>query len=250
MRLRLILSCLLFVTSSTLTQIVFTNEGASANPDINNTTNATSFANTSWTPPTSGLIVLYVGAKKTTGGGPTTPTVSGNGVTWVQIGATENCTGNHGLSLFGADASGSSAGITTIDFGGVEQHHCSASFFSVTGVDLSGGVAAAFVQNPRNQLNNVTSITVTLAAAGDADNRPISSVYHDENEVTTPRTNWTELDDLPNSSRLHGMDTQQRDDTFETTASGSWTTIANGCIIAAELKASVAAAARRIFIVD
>src|SRR3972149_2242246 len=40
--------------------IAFANLGASANPDIASTANATSYDNTSWTPPTSGLIVVFV----------------------------------------------------------------------------------------------------------------------------------------------------------------------------------------------
>lgn len=37
--------------------IAFVNDGASANPDINSSTDAAAYANSSWTPPTSGLIV-------------------------------------------------------------------------------------------------------------------------------------------------------------------------------------------------
>lgn len=40
--------------------LAFSNLGASANPDINDSTDAASYSNTSWTPPTSGLIVVGV----------------------------------------------------------------------------------------------------------------------------------------------------------------------------------------------
>lgn len=218
--------------------IAFVNLGVNANPDINSTTNANAYSNSSQTFPTDGLIIAWVGSKNAGGGGTTTPTIGGtDGLTWVQIGSTLDCTGSHGLSLFAADASDAVAGVTTVDFGGVTQHHCSVSFSQVTGVDLSGGVAAAFVQNVNNQTNNVTSLSVTLASAANADNRPIAGIYHDENEGKTPRTNWTELDDLFTASRNHGLETQFRAGAFEITASGSWSTTANAGIIAAELKA-------------
>jgi hypothetical protein len=165
--------------------------------------------------------------------------MSGNGLTWTQIGSTLADGDNGGLSMFAADASGSSAGATTVDFGADTQVHCTVSFFHATGVDLSGGVAAAFVQSPTNT-GTGTSGSVTLAAAGAADNRPISFFWHLAAESSTERTNWTELDDMTGTGRNRGIITQYRDDAFETTASASWTTSAKWAGIAAELKASVA----------
>lgn len=220
--------------------IAFANLGASANPDINSGANATSYANSSWTPPTSGLIIAYVQARRS--GGPDTPTISGNGITWTQIGSTFDCDGTgNGISLFGANASGSSTGVTTVDFGANTQLHCSTSFFQVTGVDLSGGIAAAFVQQPTNS-GTGTSGSVTLSAAADSANRPIVCFWHKVNETTTPRTNWTEIDDLSGGGQVRGVETQYRDDAFETTASASWTTSADWGGVAAELKVEIAAA--------
>lgn len=245
----------LFIYSPLVSQIAFTNLGVSVglgqggfvNPDINDGTNGSSFSNSSWTPPTTGLIVVYATAKQVTGG-PTFPTASGNSLTWVQI-QTVDCTSTHGLTLFGADATGSTTGATTFDFSGNEQQHLTASFFQVTGVDLSGGVAAAFVQTPTNEVTG-TSISVTLAAAGAADNRPISGVLHDDDEVSEERTNWTEVDDMHDNSRVRGLITQSRADAFETTASASWVTSAgNVCIIAAELKASVAGPSGQVIMI-
>lgn len=218
--------------------IAFANLGASANPDINSGTDATSYANTSWTPPASGLIIVFVIAKRTAA--LDTPTISGNGLTWVQIGSTLNCGGNnHGLSLFAANASGSSTGATTIDFGANTQLHCSASFFHADGVDLSGGVAAAFVQNP-TATGTGTTATVTLAAAGNSNNRPIAGFFHAQNEAKTPRTNWTEIDDLAGSAGIRDLETQWRDDAFETTATATWATSDIWGGVAAELKAAAA----------
>ncbi len=217
--------------------IAFANLGASANPDINDSTDLASYANTSWTPPTSGLIIAFVVGRRV--GGLDTPTMSGNGLTWTQIGVTLNCAnGNTGLSLFGANASGSSVGATTIDFGGNTQTHCSVSFFHATGVDLSGGVVAAFVQQPTATGTGTTG-TVPLVAAGSSDNRPVVAFTHGINEATTPRTNWTEVDDLAGTSTTRDLETQWRDDAFETTASATWATSDAWGGMAAELKAEV-----------
>lgn len=218
--------------------IVLANLGASANPDINNSANQTSYANLSWTPPVSGLIILFVLATRATG--PDTPTVSGNSLTWTQIGTTLDCgAGGTGLSLFAADASGSAAGVTTIDFGANTQASCNASFFEATGVDLTGGVAAAFVQNPRNTAASGTTGTVTLSAAAHADNRPIVGFFHQANEAATERANWTEADDLAGSAGIRDLETQWRADAFETTATATWASSSAWGGIAAELKAEV-----------
>lgn len=225
--------------------IAFTNLGVSVglgaqgndNPDINDGLNLTSYANASWTPPTTGIIVVFVQSRRN--GGPDSCTMSGNSLTWVRIvdAVDLNSGGGNQLSLFTADASGSGTGATTVDFGANTQVHCQVSFFQVTGVDITGGVANAFVQTPTNT-GTGTSGTVTLSAAGDAANRPISCFWHLANEVSEERANWTEIDDMRGAGQNRGVITQQRDDAFETTGSASWATSAAWGVIAAELKAS------------
>lgn len=215
--------------------ITFTNLGASANPDINSQTDATSYANSSWTPPSSGLICVFVLSRQT--GGPPQPTISGNSLTWTAI-ATVTRSTVWRLTLFGADASGSSTGATTVDFAGNTQIGCTASFFLAEGVDLSGGVAAAFVQAPTADGNNVQTLSVTLAAAGAADNRAVAGFFHAAQEATTPRTNWDEQDDLSDANPPRALETQTRADAFETTASATWASAVVAAAIAAELKAS------------
>jgi hypothetical protein len=105
---------------------------------------------------------------------------------------------------------------------------------------LSGGVANAFVQTPNNSGSSATSGSVTLAAAGNAANRPIAAFLHDADEVTVERTNWTECDDMHGSGPDRAFHTQYRSDAFETTASASWSTSGDWAGLAAELKASVA----------
>ena len=219
--------------------IAFSNLGISANPDINSTTDANSYANSSWTPPTAGLIIVFVTSKLNAG--PEAPTISGNDLTWTQIATVRDPTDDFRITLFGANASGSAAGVTTVDFGGVTQGGCNASFFLATGVDLSVSVAAAFVQAPTSN-GTGTSASVTLAAAGSADNRPIAGTVVEVNAALAERANWTEADGFNNTTANMGsMNTQWRDDAFETTASATWdgSSVPWG-MIAAELKVEVA----------
>src|SRR3990170_7964129 len=219
--------------------IGFTNLGTSANPDIASTTDATSYANTAWTPPSGSLIVVYVSQRGNTDAANVSPSISGNNITWVQIKAILRGTA-YRLTLFGADASGAASGATTVSFGSNTQQFCMASFFSASGVDLSGGVAAAFVQSPSNSATGL-SASVALAAAGNAANRPIFGCSQSTNIAQSPRTNWTEADDRTVTSPTDGLETQWRSDAFETTASSTWTQDEDWTAIAAELKATVAA---------
>jgi hypothetical protein len=223
--------------------ITFSNLGASANPDIANAADQASYTNTSWAPPASGLIIACVYNRHGTSA--TLPTMSGNSLTWTQV-VTFQPSGDgtsSRMTIFGANASGSTTGATTVDFGGTTQLGCYTSFVGATGVDLSGGVVAAFIQTPTGQGGSGTA-TVTLSSAADANNRPFAFVWHFANELHTPRASWTEADDMSGAGPNIGVMTQYRTDAFETTATATWTTtsVAWG-IIAAELKNDAGAAA-------
>jgi len=212
--------------------IAFVNDGSSATPDFWSTANTNSFATGSWTPPTSGLLVLFVG-DEVGSGTPNQPTVSGNSVAWTAI-KTINVGANR-LTLFAANSAGSAAGVTTVDFAGQSQSGCEATFFHVTNVDLSGGVAAAFVQSPTGS-GTAGSGSITLASPGNSANRPVSGWFHATQEGTSPRANWAEADDGSHNNPGTGLESQWRPDAFETTASASWSTSSAWLGIAAELK--------------
>lgn len=232
--------------------ITFDNLGTSApaaTPDLENNTDLASYSNTSWTPPTSGLIICFVFNERASVSLATIPTMSGNGITWVQIATQEFLSGaHHRITLFGADASGSSAGATTVDFGGVTQIGCIASFFHAAGVDLSGGVAAAFVQAPTNLGAAGTTSTVTLAPDGNAANRPIYGSAHTSTDVQSPRVNWTQADFFDISTPTNCLLTQYRGDAFETTATSTWATPNDWGCIGAELKADLGGAPPEILL--
>ena len=226
--------------------IEFSNLGASATPDFANTTDATSFATSSWVPPTEGLILLFIFSRMTTSGGvtPSVPAVTGNGLTWTEI---ETITFfNSGgvpygrLTLLAAAARNAAPGVTTINFGSDTQTMCAVSFFGATGVDLEGGVAGAFVQTITDSWFSNNAPTSTLAAAGNPKNRAIAGWAHAANEVIDPRAGWTEMDDLRLSSPNSSLETQVRGDAFETTVGCTFVSAsADVVVVAAELKALV-----------
>lgn len=213
--------------------IAFANLGSSANPDLNSNTDDTSYSNSSWTPPASGLILVFVHARGSSAGAAVAPSVSGNSLTWTQIAS--DIRGSDRLTLFAANASGSSTGATTFDFGSNGQLNCTAAFMQATGVDLSGGVAACFVQAVTNNSNTITG-TITLSAAADAAHRAASGWWRGANESVTPRTNWDEYDELAGTGPVRVVETQARSDAFETTASATFDSAGAWVGIAVELK--------------
>jgi hypothetical protein len=169
---------------------------------------------------------------------PTTPTISGNSLTWTQIATNTVSTGGSEiarLTLFGANASGSATGATTIDFSSETQECCLASFYKADGTDVANGVAQTFVQSPTNSGSGSES-SVTFSAASDANNRPIYASYIDTNIVQSPRTNWTEADDLSSSGPTNALETQYRSDAFETTGSATSAESRDWISIGAEIK--------------
>lgn len=174
------------------------------------------------------------------------PTVTGNGLTWSLIDSLLYSTvGGDRYDeeyIFAADTGASpSAGAISFDNSFTAQAG-SWSVFEVDGSDVANGVAQTFVQKVKTTLNSTgNSMALTLAAAGHADNRPFLLALHNANQVTTPRTNWTEIGDASLNDPTYGgigIETQWRSDTFEASASASWVSNVKYGGIAFEIKAA------------
>lgn len=227
--------------------LAFTNLGASSgttatNPDILNNADQTSYVNSSWSPPTSGLIIVFVSSHAILDHPPVIPTVSGNSLDWVLVDSV--LSGLRRVSIFAAEAAGATTGATTFDFGALfTQARFQASFIQATGVELTGGVQGAFEQIQETSGTASTSGSITLNAAADSGNRPISAWFistNDSNQIVH-RTNWTEADDIRNGTPAGNFETQYRSDAFETTASASWTVSSDYVALAAEVRVEGAA---------
>lgn len=223
-------------------EISFTNLGSSSGtsettPDIRTSADDDAspgepYSNTSWTPPTSGLIIAFAFNSSPSCG--SVPTMSGNSLTWLMIDS--DCVDpgqSNRITLFAADATGATTGSNSITFADESPINLTVSFFHAEGVDLSGGVAAAFVQTQTNN-GSGTSGSVSLSAAANSGNRPIAAFYHKASEATTPDADWTEADDMNITGPTNGAETQWKSDGFES-ASASWSTSEQWIGMAAEL---------------
>jgi len=223
--------------------IAITNLGSSAAPDYENNVDATSYANASWTPPTAdnSIILLWAYNTKATDLG-SAGTVSGNGLTWTQQATVGTDPGAqaHRLTCYAAISTGTAtAGATTVDFGGVTQSSIIMEFQQVTGVDLTGGLAGAIIQQPTNSGNGITSLAVTLSAANDADNRFAVGIGHGQPEGITFEAGWDELDDINGTSPGHQLASAwDSDSVADVSPSASWITSGAGLGIALEIVAA------------
>jgi hypothetical protein len=104
---------------------------------------------------------------------------------------------------------------------------------NATGTNGSGAIA----QSATNTATNGTSLSVTLAAFGNSNNRPVAFFNHRVVEATTPDSSYTELDDASHGGPPSGAQCEWHATAAETTPSASWLTAADGGGFAIEVKA-------------
>lgn len=220
-----------------MTVPVFANIGAGTTPDINSGVDRQFYSGSSWTPPTSGLLLCFL-TSSVGAGTPSVPTLFGNNLQWYQIStAIYGVSSSNRLTLFAANATGSAASLMSFSFAET-QLCCRASFFMVSGstVNFNQGVTGSIAQVVSASVNGGNTGTVTLAAASNADNRPIFGVVHGANEATAPKTGWTELDDLASTNPAQGLETQYQPTAFDTDPNATWATSALWVAMGAEVK--------------
>lgn len=181
-------------------------------------TDATSASTASISPTSNALVLAWVFTGRAAGT-PPAPTLSGNGLTWVQVATILDASSELRLTLFRAMGASPSAGAVTIDCGATTIVAWLWSIVEFTGVDTSGtNGSGAVVQSKTGSAANATSLTVTLDAAFSAGgNRPAGGVF--ANDAATirivPETDWVELgeSDLDASVDLDdiGIQSQWRD---------------------------------------
>lgn len=222
----------------TITNLGASSGGSASAPDFDDGVDRSSYSTASWTPPTSGLILLWVYNTRTTSLG-SAPTVSGNGITWLALGSDGVDSGSqtHRCTLFAAKAGGSSAGQTTVSFAGDTQSSCIACFVHVIGADVTGTTLNSIQQTTTNNANGVTSLTVTLATATSTANRFFCGIGHGEPETHTPESGWTAIDEVYGTTPGHGLLTMwHASSTSDKTPTVSWTTSRGAAGVACEVK--------------
>lgn len=171
------------------------------------TSNLGTYTTASWTPTADVLIIgTFTGARSATE--PPTPSISGNGLTWVEI------TGLHlfwdqagtRYSTYGFRAMGSSptTGVTTIVWGADEQQQlCNWTILECTGVDTGGTNGSAAVGSIASVApdSSATSHTVDISAETiEVGNTLAAFGGHQVQEtVTFDTTGFTKLADVSNS---------------------------------------------------
>lgn len=189
------------------------------------------------TPNASRLVIAVIEAAKATA--TTDPAVAGYGLTWSKINAyTWNTGATQGWFGIWAAFSGASPSGTavTANFGAQAMLGCEILVTEVGGADVSGTVAAAFVQTVLGTVDAVaTSGSITLAALGSPDNAAFGTFGHVAAEVTTAGSGFTTIHDVTHAGPNQGTMDEWKLNT--TTVNASWTTSAKWGGIAAEIKA-------------
>ena len=211
--------------------ITFTNLGTSSNPDLSTSSNLNVYTNSTWTPPTTGIILCAMQWRQNVHDSEK-PKISGHGLDWHLIAYGDADSGSRSTALYAAFASGATPGVTTWDFEGRTGTHFNAQFCQVTGCYEGGTIYDAFVQ-AIYATGSGTSGSVSMPAAASSNDRPYALFSHGTVESNTPRKNCTELDDDGASDCIQ---TQYRGDAMETTASATWATSETWIGLAFELR--------------
>jgi hypothetical protein len=148
-------------------------------------------------PTSNNLVLLAIALRNAIGTEPTTPTVSGNGLTWVleeSIYYDTAPTSVRKLFVFRAMGSSPSSGTVVITFGEEESAYayCIDQF---SGVDTSGtNGSGAIVQSvPAKDETPPTSLTVTLSAFSNANNATYGAFAESNGYVQSAGSGFTEL---------------------------------------------------------
>lgn len=160
---------------------------------------ATSYATASWTPVANRLEVVKVTNRKATT--PDTPTLSGNGITWVQAASYVHDTATQRrITVFvGLSGSGSSAGALTVDFAGVSQQQCFVAIDEWNGDAMPATALAAVIQTKNGPIDSgsVASITITLDSAITSGNSSWGGFHHVTSTGTgTQGAGYTKLSEV------------------------------------------------------
>ena len=158
-------------------------------------TDANSYATASMTP-TAGVLVLATITNTITAAAadpPTTPTMTGNSLTWVQVATTyvqDGVPNNFRITVFRAMGV-ATTGAATIDFGGVTQTGAQWVISEYAGTVTTGANGAdAIIQSATNTATNNATLTIPLAAFGSASNATYGGFF---NNVATTITAGTDF---------------------------------------------------------
>lgn len=173
-----------------------------------NTTDATSFQTASVSP--SGNAVIYAAVQTAQGAGPVAPTINGAamGLTWVQERTVTFSTRR--LTVLRSMAASPTPGQITFDFGVQSQTSAIWQIIQCTGVDTGGtNGSAATPQSVSATVAAGTTLSTTLAAIGDSDNRTLTWVGLDIASSVSPDADFVEISDATVAAGASTLESQQ-----------------------------------------
>ena len=165
-------------------------------------TGTISSANTaSISPSSNALILLSVMSRRGDSTEPSVPTVTGNGLTWVNVTSIYYDTASASrkkLSLFRAMGSSPTSGAVTIDFSGENQTDIFWAIDEATGVSISGtngSGAIAQSASVKDEGGAVNPLVVTLGTFSSTNNATYGTFTNDEGTgvASTPGSGFTQL---------------------------------------------------------
>lgn len=206
------------------------------------TTDGTTFTTASITPGANRLVLASVFGRVASGTTPT-PTLSGNGLTWVLMGQTATGAATRICCLYRAMGAAPTAGAVTITVsaawdGAIWQ------ISEFTGVDTSGTngsgaiVAGSFVnfKSP----STVTSVSVALGATVSAGNAAYGAVGISINTALTAGTGWTDRGQAGINTPTESLMGESAVPAVQNILA-SWTGVANAFVTGVEIAAAPAA---------
>lgn len=176
-------------------------------------TDATSYTTASITPTSNYLILASVTSSKS--GTPNTPTLSGNGLTWVQFDqvAYDTVGTQRTTTFFRAMGSSPSSGAVTADFGGNTQTACVIVIDQFSGVDTSGtNGSGAIVQSVTGTEYALDTLTINLAAFSSANNATYGVASNGDSGNFTAGTGFTQVGATGSTTPLINTMSQFRND--------------------------------------
>jgi hypothetical protein len=195
----------------------------------NHDSDLSSYATASVSPGANELITVMV-LSRAVSGTTNAPTLSGNGLTYVQE---ETGVDGNRVSCFRAMGASPSAGAITIDFAGQTQMYCYWKVVAWGSVDTGGTNGSAAVVQSVFAKDTATNagLTITLAAFGSASNATYGAVR--AGEAITPGSGFTEISESTGDAIFE----DQWKNSSDTSVDWSWTS--NGAFalgIAIEIK--------------
>ena len=180
------------------------------------------------TPGANRLILAVVATNNTMDA----PTLSGNGLTWVQI-TTVNRGGGRRVTLYRAMGTSPSSGAVTIDFPSGTPNEVRWSIVEFGNVDTSGSNGSgAVVQSATNTGAATGGLTVTLSAFKSSNNATYGTVMTESSATITEGSGFTEIHDEGNNLQLQ----TQYKFSADTTVDWTWPPNENSSGIAIEIK--------------